>query len=480
VLIYLVLAGGRALHDRPDVDEAWFASPALNLLRHGSMFTSIIETRGTAFEGMERYTYWILPVYPVVLAGWFGIAGLGLFTMRAFSVLCGASLVVSMYWIMLGLCRDVRTALVASFLVAVDFACVRSGAIGRMDILCAALGFGGIAIYVQLRNRDLRTAFALAHVLVALSVFTHPNGVLHFAGLMITAGVLDWRRLRPWDMALGAVPYLLLAGAWGAYIAQDPKLFTQQFSGNASGRFAGVGSPITALRREFWLRYLGGARGQLAAKIWLLVPYAAGVFGTLAVRQLRQQRAAQIALTLTSVYFVYDWLLEAAKMHQYVVHIAPLYMALFSVVFVWVWRVRANWRLGAATLALFAVIVHLAGTGYTIRRDSYGSSFRPVVQYVLSLNPQTNLVMASSELAFGIGFDSNLVDDPTLGFNTGLRPKVIVMEGRYKDAMGKFLAENGPLADHLRRVLAGYRRVFQKDEYEVLVAIESAPPGSLR
>jgi 4-amino-4-deoxy-L-arabinose transferase-like glycosyltransferase len=130
----LVLA--LALHaarprDRPMADEAWFASPAWNLARHGSMHTSVLEPRGTYWEGIDRYTYWIPPAYPVMLAGWFKLAGMSPFTMRALSVVFGCAVVLAIFLIVGRLTPDRWAAALASLFVASDFALVRAGALGR-------------------------------------------------------------------------------------------------------------------------------------------------------------------------------------------------------------------------------------------------------------------------------------------------------------------------------------------------------------
>jgi len=107
-------------------DEAWFASPAWNLARHGSMPTSVLEPRGTYWEGIDRYTYWIPPAYPAMLAGWFKLAGMSLFTMRALSVVFGCAVVLAIFLIVGRLAPDRWTAALASLFVASDFALDRA------------------------------------------------------------------------------------------------------------------------------------------------------------------------------------------------------------------------------------------------------------------------------------------------------------------------------------------------------------------
>src|SRR5581483_11690076 len=71
-LVYLALAAGGVLTNMPWSDEAWFASPALNLASKGYMGTSVLDPTASwsvrNLEGIDRSTYWIVPLYPVALA----------------------------------------------------------------------------------------------------------------------------------------------------------------------------------------------------------------------------------------------------------------------------------------------------------------------------------------------------------------------------------------------------------------------------
>ncbi len=89
VILYIALAIGSARTKRPGSDEAWFASPAVNLITRGSMGTSVLEGTGLSIEGIDRYTYWVMPLYLVTQAGWYKITGFSLLSMRAYSAAWG-------------------------------------------------------------------------------------------------------------------------------------------------------------------------------------------------------------------------------------------------------------------------------------------------------------------------------------------------------------------------------------------------------
>jgi hypothetical protein len=70
-IAYLSLAVMGALTMRPWCDEGWFSNPAENLLTTGSMPTSVLDPtaawRGVNLQGIDRHTYWVMPLY--ILAG---------------------------------------------------------------------------------------------------------------------------------------------------------------------------------------------------------------------------------------------------------------------------------------------------------------------------------------------------------------------------------------------------------------------------
>jgi hypothetical protein len=467
VVAYALLAAARASADRPMVDEAWFASPAVNLVWLGSMHTSIIEPAGTFFQGIDRHTYWIPPAYPLTLAAWFSVVPPGLVSMRALSVAFGCAIVIASWLIVLRLSRDETTAGLTAALVAADFAVVRGGAVGRMDVMCAALGYAGLALYLCLRQTRWRAAFAGAHALSALAVVTHPNGVMYSLGVLILSLQRDRAQLRASTLAFGALPYVGVLALWGLYIARDPQSFVTQLGGNAANRFSGLTAPWLALRQELVLRYLAGGD---ALRSTLALPYAVGAAGVIALRPLAASPAVRPLALLALAFFTCQWLLESLKLYFYTIHLAPLFMALFAFVVRWIWSAWPRLRAVTALATCLLVAVHLAATAHTIRRDSQRTQYRPVVDAVRAHARGRDLIMGSAELAFGLGFDASLVDDVRLGFHSGRRPQVIVLDRRYREWIHEALPLTEPAAAaHARAVLAEFDRVAAVADYEVLV-----------
>ena len=94
--IYLALSVGTALTEIPITDEGYFANPAFNLMSKGSFATTMLETIGTPFEGIDRHTYWIMPLEPLALSIWYRVFGFGVFSTRSLSIVDHGAVVCSL------------------------------------------------------------------------------------------------------------------------------------------------------------------------------------------------------------------------------------------------------------------------------------------------------------------------------------------------------------------------------------------------
>src|SRR4029077_13038964 len=142
---------------------------------------------------------------------------------------------------------DTRIGLLTAALLATDFTFLWGAGVGRMDMMCEASGLGGIAAFLWLREKNLFWAILAGHAGVAAAGLAHPMALGAFAGLIALTLYYDRRRIRIAHVAVAAVPYLVGAVAWGAYIAKDPALFWAQFSTNVGNRV--VSGPMV-----HWLR----------------------------------------------------------------------------------------------------------------------------------------------------------------------------------------------------------------------------------
>jgi len=198
VSVFVLSALGSALSKRPWCDEAWFASPALDLVENGRMGPHLLDPTGShlsilipgaRLERINERTYWVMPVYLFVLALTIKIFGFGLFVVRLPALIWGLVALAAWYVIVRWLGGSRELASLTVFLIGIDYAFVNAGSDGRMDMMCAALGFLALAIYLVLRETRLALAVLLAHTVAALSLSTHPNGALASAALVVYAVV---------------------------------------------------------------------------------------------------------------------------------------------------------------------------------------------------------------------------------------------------------------------------------------------------
>jgi 4-amino-4-deoxy-L-arabinose transferase-like glycosyltransferase len=116
--LYLVLAGLTAFAEHIWSNEAWFASPALTLIHKVYLGTTILESRGTWLEGIDRHTYWIPPLHPLMQALWYRLLGFNLLTLRWLSIAAGAALLLAWYSIVSRLAESRWIALLAAAIAA--------------------------------------------------------------------------------------------------------------------------------------------------------------------------------------------------------------------------------------------------------------------------------------------------------------------------------------------------------------------------
>jgi hypothetical protein len=470
VAAYLVLSIGCGLSRIPFCDEAWLATPGANLIYKGHLGTSNLETAGTWAEGMDRYTYWVMPLHLLAQAAWYSVFDFSLRSLRLLSTAWG--LVALAAWFVLIRSLDGRTpvALLASAFVAVDYFFVGSSATGRMDMMAAALGYSAWAVYVAGRQRNVRWALFAAHVLIAASLFTHPYGLGPAMGLAALILIFDRRSVTPRNLALWSVPYLTLAAGWGLYILQAPELFLTQFRGNsaAGGRFSAILSPFEGIRKEILSRYLisfgWNAGGFGRFRLLILAAYAAGIGGFLFTRHLSADRLRVLGV-LAGIQFFFLTLFEGKKSSLYLVYITPVLAAVTAIYLSILWR-RGS-RFVVATAAATIVLIQAGGGVIGMRRNSYGRLYVPVAAMLKEQAHDGGLIMGPATLGFALGFHDRLIDDHRLGFYSGKQPEIIVIDEDYRFYQRRYAKAAPEIDRHVRELLSRYSLTYQNAHYQV-------------
>jgi 4-amino-4-deoxy-L-arabinose transferase-like glycosyltransferase len=118
--VYVIFAVGHAMTQRPWSDEAWFANASYNLATTGEMGTTVFGTR-EGLPGIEKRTYWVMPLYLVLEAFWYKVFGFSLFTHRYLTVFFGLIGMISWFFIMKSLSGKRAVGVLAMGLVALDY-----------------------------------------------------------------------------------------------------------------------------------------------------------------------------------------------------------------------------------------------------------------------------------------------------------------------------------------------------------------------
>ena len=474
IVIFAILAAASAWTKRPLSDEGHFASAAYNLATHGYMGTTVLpEPNSPAFQGINRHTYWIMPVSLLHEAAFFKIFGASLFTMRLAAVCYGALAVAACFFLVLCLTRSRWAALLGALIAGTDYAFVMSASLGRPDMLCAAFGLSGIAAYLYWRELHFPRAVLISQTLIVLSGLCHFNGLLYFAGLLAVTLWLDRRRIEWRHFALGAIPYFAGAAAWGLYILQSPADFTAQFFGNAAmgGRMSFLNDPLGAIGREIRERYLtgfglgahnAGSAGPIFLKALVLVVYWCATAAALGMAAVRRLPGVPVLLVLLGIFSVLLTLIDGQKLTLYLVHVIPLYAMLLAVVVCWL-ATRGRAGVAAGALIVLAVVgLQAGGVLLRVRQDQYHRRFLPAADALAQVSQGQGLVMASSPFAFRLGQEGQVLDDPYLGYFSHRTPDFVIVEELYEIAFADIASKNSDAARHIRELLGRYKIVYSE------------------
>ncbi|MDD5261022.1 MAG: glycosyltransferase family 39 protein [Methylacidiphilales bacterium] len=425
---YAIAAGAMARTKLPWIDEAFVANPAYNLLHGHGLVTDFYEPADHTNETFARYTYWMPPVWFLVLAAWFKMLGFGLMQQRCLSVIWGAVCLIATYMIGWKVSGRRAVGLLASALLASDFLFLNHAADGRMDMMVAACSFSAYAIYLLLRERNLAYAVLASQTLIVLAGLTNPIGIIGWLGMLYLVLILDWKRLRPGLLLPAIAPYLAGGVLWGIYISKNVPVFLEQFGEKTSAPDL---NPLTALAGEIAVRYLplygvdiSGHVKALSGLIIFLV-YSGGVAGAWWIFLHRRRLAEGLLPGLWAIEFAGMAFLITLKSDYHMPQILPLYALLLAGFAVELWNWKGG-RIAACGLVAALLICQLSIVAHKVRADYYSNLYLPVSRMV-DAQDEGRIISAGPEFGFSNGFRSNLKDDFFYGYYTGKIPDLIVV-----------------------------------------------------
>ena len=441
LVAYIALLVVEAKTRRPWNDEVIFVDPAISLITEGHLGSKI--SHEGDWEDFDTHFYSSFPGYPVVLAGWFAVFGVGLLSMRASQMLCALLLLCALHGFVRRTTGERMVAWVAVFVVGFDYFFLVAAGFGRYEPLVAALGLGGYAAYAALRERNLGLAIVVSQTLVCLSGVVQPMGVMYFLGLLVMTLWLDRRRFAWKYVGLAAIPYAVIGAAWGAYILDDFPAFQQQMSSQLGDRYrASSPSLFQTIWQEIRGRYLHPFglperastmySGPVVLKLFVLAAYVAGLIGNLVWAPLRRRRGAALLIGLLAIHQAVLTFLDGARFHFYLIHTLPLLGVLLAAFGVELWRRAPRVRLLIVGAAAALFVLQVGGVAFRIRTNTYAPYAR-FAQVVRETVKPDELLIGPSELAFENGFRTgNLLDDARLGLRTGRKPLYLGLIDRHE------------------------------------------------
>jgi 4-amino-4-deoxy-L-arabinose transferase-like glycosyltransferase len=431
-------------------------------------------------DGINRYTYWMTPLYMVVQAGWFKIVGFDILRARAASVMWGIVALLA-WWTIAAHLTDRLTAAIAMLLIAVEYNFVWAAADARMDMMTAALGSLALALYLRERERGFLRALLLTHIALAAAVLTHPIAVAYGLAWLIAVLLLDRKHVQWKYLPLCAAPYLVAAAAWGLYIAQAPQLFLTQFAGNATERGPGLTQAWAALKLELGHRYAENfgmaawTSGPARAKIAIALLYIGGAAWVVASRDRHSKTGVRVVLACTAAVLVFFWLFEGSKTPVYLPHTLPWMCLLAAIALADVAMRPALIRYAVPALLIAVVAIQTLSTAMPARRDPYRTLYAPTMAFLSQHLRPTDTVMGDSAIGWALGFDRPVVDDAWLGYRTGKKLDWLVVTPVYAGTIESASHNRPEVYRHIAGLLADYRQVWAIKDYRIYVRHSSAP-----
>ena len=412
-------------------DEGVFADTAVSLVTNGRLGSTVLGEHSVLYlPYVHQYTYWIPPFYPVAVAAIFRVFGVGIFSMRSFSFLCALLALAAWYLIGKHLGNGRTIGLLASAVLALDFAFLQLSANGRPDAMVLGCGSAGLAAYLALRERNLANALLAGGTLCALAVCTHPSGAIFVCDLLLLIGLLDLRRIRPIHALYALLPFVVIGIAWLSYILQAPEIFRAQFGNTIRYRTEIHGSRVLATITDLYYRYFSyyySARsGYERLKIVGLVFYVAAFAGVLLRPGLRSRKGVRAALVLAVANYC---LLANLDRQRFPLYLVTVFAPFALVGAIWIADALESGsalRWVAVSLLAASWCVSVCGHGVKILANGYKNEFLPVIERVKPIVDRGGNIVAGSEIAFGVGFRSNVIDDIRLGSGLAAPPEAIV------------------------------------------------------
>ena len=230
-------------------------------------------------------------------------------------------------------------------------------------------------------------------------------------------------------------------------------------------------NPFLALRNEIVIRYLDPFGLQatswvVKAKLPIPIIYLSGAIAALCT-PVRRLPYAKPFLKMLGICFFILLFFDNQRNGTYLAHIFPLYAIVLACLVTWLWQTQTAWRPVMAVFVVGFLLLQAGGSLYLIATNPYRRDYQPIVEFVRQHSKPGDRIVGTSELGFGIGFDT-LHDDEALGYYVNRMPDVIVMSPRYQAWYDSLRTKNTGLYEFItQRLKNNFSPAFQTRAFSV-------------
>ena len=171
----------------PHGDEAWMASRAWEFLQSGTSFGPLDSGVFDRYDNYEVFNPWLSTAIQSIGVLLFGEPSL--LSVRFTSMLMGYVYLIAIYWIGFAIAGK-QFGLLSILFTSFSLPFFTSSHFGRSDIIPAAFGLTGIAIYLNSSTKKL--LISLAGLVIALAFEIHPNAAI-FGVLVLILLIFKYR-----------------------------------------------------------------------------------------------------------------------------------------------------------------------------------------------------------------------------------------------------------------------------------------------
>jgi hypothetical protein len=163
------------------------------------------------------------------------------------------------------------------------------------------------------------------------------------------------------------------------------------------------------------------------------------------------------------------------------VYILPLYTTLLAISAVHLIQLSRVMKFVAVTILIVICAMQVGSDIRRIQDDSYHNVYLPVIEKIRELDnnfesdDDPKIIMGGSELAFELGFNSGtsdyiLIEDPALGYFSGISPDMIVLEPHFRGWFALLEMEHPEAYEYTQELLeTEFESVYENRKFEILV-----------